>query len=198
MPWLYVGRTGPIADSTLDTDGALSVSSLRESLWFGDVLRGIMERNANAIFAIFDPNTGRVYSTDDADHKTALLAEVGSPDYSIILKPDGGQSGRALAWSVETNNGWPEKANKVDPLIDAVKPRRTVESLSNKLLTNHLSLPVFLLLNQATGRLELRYFLSGIEDISAGLAAVEPAGNAIAIQFTQPPGRFSDPEWPVL
>lgn len=196
MPWLYIGRTGPIDAATLDTDGALSVSSIQRSLGIGEVLTGLLARFQEPMFAVFDPNTGRIYATDDADHAEALGDALASPDYSILLRPDAGQTGRSLAWSVETNNGWPSKDSTVDSLIDAVKPKRSVESLLNKLVTNHLNLPIVAVLNQDTGRLELRRWNTSIEAVSEALAAVTPGGNAIGVQFTKPPG-MGEFEWPV-
>lgn len=197
MPWTYIGRVSPIAASTTDTDAALAVSTLRDSVAVGETLAGLLEHFTDPVFAVIDPNTGRVFATTDADDKAEFLAAVASPAYSIRLKPDTGQTGKSLTWSVDQDNSWPLRDETVDAFIDAVKPKRSVFALVNKLLTPQVGQPVFLVLDQSAGTVELRRF-SDAATPSAALAAVEPVGaETVGLQITQPPDQFTEPEWPV-
>lgn len=199
MPWVYIGQVSPRSAFTSDQDGALAVSTRQDAVAIGETIHGVLARFGNPVFAVFDPNSGRFYSSDSTTDRDAFLAALADHSHRIVLKPDTAQTGRSLAWSVETDETWPSRADQVDTLIDPVKPKRSVGALVNKLLTPLVGEPVLLALNQATAKVEVRRYAGTktVADVAEDLESITPAGNCIGLQLTIPPGRESEPEWPV-
>lgn len=195
MAWTFIGRVSPVAGQTNDADGALALATLRESASIGDTLIKFLEQSEAAVYAVFDPTSGLLLASTDAADWQAYQDAIGSASYWIRLKPDAGQDGRALTWSIDAQGSWNDRAATIDAHIDAQKPRRTVNALINRLVPQWFQTPLVMLLNQAAGTIEFRSY--GIAP-STELAAVAQTGeDAIALKFVQPPLMFTYEPFPL-
>lgn len=109
---------------TQTTPGALSVSA---------IVANILSNYADGAVIVIDPHTGKVYASSDSTKAQALrdAAIAGTADVCHIV-PDAAQTGRSLSFSIDEDL---IGLTGVNAIQTAVKPKFTVESLVNKLLS---------------------------------------------------------------
>lgn len=104
------------------TPGALSVSA---------IVANILSNYADGAVIAIDPHTGKIYATSDTDLADDLRAVFAADDKCHIV-PDSGQTGRSLAFTVDEDL---ITIPGISAIETEVKPKFTVESLVNKLLS---------------------------------------------------------------
>lgn len=155
---------------------------------FSQLVRETFRQLANSATIIIDGNTSKLFATDNATTRSALLSAVSSPYRACDLVPDAGQDGVHLKWSEANLVNWTgghEAATGI--IVDAVKPQRsaqTVAQLLLKILLADEAIPT-IVIDQTAGKITVNIHTDP-SAISSALAAVTPGGKSFCIELTEP------------
>jgi hypothetical protein len=154
---------------------------------FAQAVRNVMDKMTDAAVVVVDPVTRRVVGVSTANGRNALraaaLADVEADEY-VTLTPDNGQTGRSLAYTSAGGGALPVAlTDKVSGLVEAVKPKRTVESLASSLLAgtyeNVADIPL-LVIDQENGNLKV---VRRTEENETQVAGIVPQGDLVSLEI---------------
>lgn len=155
-----------------------------ETITAGQAVNELIRAVADPLCIAVDTQTRRLIATTDSTTRAAMLAAFlgGVP---LELAPDSGE--RAPTWSrISRHSAFP--AGLEAPVVDAVKPARSVGAVVNLMLTRIKDPGYFgfALIDQTTGRVWFHAIDGDPAPISAALAAVPVNPGTMGIAWHEP------------
>lgn len=154
------------------------------------LVRSLLDRFADDAVVIIDPNSRKVTgaSGGDGGNLGDSIAEIAGVAYTSLV-PDVGQSGRSLMFSKDADGiVRADIVAAINQQVDAVKPKKTVESLVASILSAEFNpgepLPV-IVVDQVNGKVGI-YLAPNAGDTQAGVDSVPNAGDRVQIALSEP------------
>lgn len=160
------------------------------SATLASLVRSLLDKFADDAVVVIDPNTRKVTGASGGDGGNLFdsVAEIAGAEMTTLV-PEVGQSGRSLAFSRDADNITRADINAaLDLQVDAVKPKKTVESLVASVLSQDFTpgapLPV-VVVDQLNGRVAV-FNIPNANDAQTGVDGVPNAGDRVQIALSEP------------
>lgn len=147
----------------------------------GWLIQQALRQFSDPVTVVLDRYGRKLYITADSANRTALLNIIGNPSQILVLKPDSGQIGNSLVWSVDVEVGTLADGAR-DSIVVASKPHRSPFAVFNSLAVNGVS--SFAWLDQVDAKIGIADFADP-GAIQTALAATTPEV-ALEIQIGNP------------
>lgn len=136
----------------------------------GWLIQQALRQFSDPVFVVLDRYGRKLYVTAASATRTALLNIIGEPSQILVLKPDSGQVGNSLIWSVDVEVGSLSDAER-DKIVVSAKPHRSPFAVFNALASNGFA--SFCWLDQVDGKIGIADFADP-GAIQTALAATTP------------------------
>ena len=151
----------------------------------GELIAQGLRQFSAPVFVVLDRYQRRLYFTTDSAVRAAWIAALTGGTQRLVLRPDAGQAGNALTWTVEAQTDWAVPA-LVNQVTEAQKPKRSPFAVLN--LIGSQSYASFAWLDQSEARVGFADYLDP-DSVRAAVTAETPDA-AIEIQPYQT-GNFT-------
>jgi hypothetical protein len=153
---------------------------------FGQLVREALDKCDEGVVCVINPVARKVTLATGANGSAIGDAAMGSTASSCTVEPDAGQEGRSLTWT-NTNPGDMEDASvnaAVAAAVAAAKPKRSVESLVNAILSQEFTgQPPIIIVDQREGLVKVCEYSAQSQ---ADVDAVANAGDRTQIALPEP------------
>jgi hypothetical protein len=179
--------------TTASTDDVLAVLFVEaDECPAGEIMRRMLAQFAWYACCVFDPATGRIIGTTDADTRTAILgAWAADTGGSLVVKPKPPVTGINTLWQVDSDTLGDAA---LSDLLANDYQRRGFNGLVNTGLSYFRVAPpgvsVFpaVLVDQTSA--EVRFLVTD-GSLTTALAALTPAGQTVCVQFAEPKPKLA-------
>jgi hypothetical protein len=142
----------------------------------GEIIQAALRNFVGPVFAVLDRYARRIYVFTDSGERATILAALAGSSQSLILAPDSGQTGNALAWHVDSEVGSLANAQR-DLVITSVKPKRSAFAVLNLIASQGIA--SFAWIDQTSPQVGFADFA----DAAAVTAALEASAPDAAIEL---------------